>query len=260
MGQWDSESAAALARIKSEELSASPTREFMQKLTVLSGSLADLVGMTGAGAIGHICAALMDLAPAKDRENFFYFGEAVVGDIDRVSRFGEETRRLVEENLRKKEAAETLANATLHIPRTNLQARLQRLAHIFTNGVRQGELELESTDDMMRAAVELKEADVILLGKIYDSQIDLVNRQLRIPGTAPTGWHGEIQQVWRDFVNHGGLNPQEHLRYRSSLSRLSSIGLIQQIDITNTYGVGLDIHALLIEGKIFCERIQEIKS
>ena len=69
----------------------------------------------------------------------------------------------------------------------------------------------------------------------------------------------KLGEFGASFVDHGGLNRHKHLRYRSSLARLASLGLIQQIDITNTYGVGLDIYALLIEGKRFCERIKEIK-
>ncbi len=259
MGQFDFESAAALNRIENEELFSSPVSDLVSKVAVIGGTVAELAGMSGAAAFGHLCLALREIASAKDGSNLLYFSRAVVLDIRRLYSQGEETRRIVEDNLRKKEAGEVLANATLHVPRTNVETRLQRLAHIFANGVRSGELEPESTDDMMRAAVELKETDVVLLARIYDSQISLVTQQLRAPGNAPTAWHGNIQQVWGDFVHRGGLNPQEHLRYRSSLSRLASFGLIQQIDITNMYGVGLDIYALLVEGKIFCERIKEIK-
>jgi len=259
MGQFEFESAAALDRLEKEDLFSSPTGDFVSKMGVLCGTIAELAGMTGAGSLGHLYSTLKELAGAKDESNLLYFSRAVVVDIRRLYRLGEETRKTVKDNLRKKEAGEVLANATLWVPRTNAETRLQRLAHIFANGVRYGELEPESTDDMMRAAVELKETDIILLEKIYESQLSLVEQQLRFPGTAPTNWHGNIQHVWGEFVKHGGLNPQEHLRYRSSLSRLASLGLIQQIDITNTYGVGLDIYALLVEGKVFCERLKEIK-
>ena len=259
MGQFEFESAAALDHIKNEELLRSLVRTYGSKVAAIGGILAEFAGMSGAATIGDFCSNLIDLASGKDESNLKYFAEAVVQDIRRLYRQGEEIRRIVEENLRKKETGEILANATLYVPRTNVEARLQRLAHIFANGIQSGKLEPESTDDMMRAAVDLKDTDIVLLGKIYESQLSLVTRQWRSPGTAPDGWHSELQRVWREFVNHGALNPQEHLRYRSSLSRLASFGLIQQIDIANRYGIGLDIYALLVEGKEFCERIQEIK-
>lgn len=258
MSQFEFETAAALSRLESENLSGSALGLLVSRVTAIGGIVADLAGMSGAAPIADLCSKLMELAPAKDESNLLYFANAVVEDVRRLYRLTDDIRRIVEENLRKKEAGEVLANATLYVPRTNVEARLQRLAHIFANGVAASDLDPENTDDMMRAAVELKEIDIVLLRKIYDSQISLVTRQMRSPGIAPSGWHGEIQQVWGDFANRGGLNPQEHLKYRSSLSRLASFGLIQQVDITNTYGVGLDIYALLVEGKTFCERIQEI--
>jgi len=251
MSQFEFDSAAAFSRLESENLSGSSVGLLVSKVTAIGGVVADLVGMPGAASIADLCSKLMELAPAKDQSNLLYFANSVVEDFRRLYLFTDDIRRIVDENLRTKEAGEVLANATLYVPRTNVEVRLQRLAHIFANGVAASDLDPENTDDMMRAAVELKEIDVTLLRKIYDSQISLVTRQMRSPGTAPSGWHGEIQQVWGDFVNRGGLNPQEHLNYRSSLSRLASFGLIQQVDITNTYGVGLDIYALLVEGKTF---------
>lgn len=259
MGQFDFDSAAALAQLENDDLFGSHLGDVVSKIAAIGGIVAEMAGATGASTFVGLYSALRELAPAKDESNLLYFARAVVADIRRLYRQGAATQKVVNENLSKTEAGEVLANATLHVPRTNVEVRLQRLAHIFSNGVRLGELDPESNDDMMRAAVELKEADVAVLRKIYDSQSSLVSQQLLRTGSAPGNWHGDIQQVWGDFVSRGGLNPQEHLRYRSSLSRLSSLGLVQQIDITNTYGVGLDIYALLIEGKMFCERIQEIQ-
>jgi len=258
MGQFDFDSAAALAQLENEDLVSSAAGGVVSKVAAIGGIVAGIAGAAGVAGYLGLYAALRDLAPAKDESNLIYFARSVVADIERLYKLGADTRRIVDQNLAKKEAGEVLANATLYVPRTNVEIRLQRLAHIFANGVRSGELEPESNDDMMRAAVELKEADVALLRKIYESQSSLLTRQLRRTGSSPVNWHGDIQQVWGTFVKRGELNPQEHLKYRSSLSRLASLGLIQQIDITNTYGVGLDIYALLVEGKVFCERIQEI--
>jgi hypothetical protein len=260
MGQFDFPSAAALDRLKKDEAPVSPGTRLSASIARIGGTLVEAIGFKGASAAGDLYAQLTDVAPDKDSANLLYFAEWVVWDIRKLYEISDEIRKLVEERIRTESAGQVLANATLYVPRTNIETRLQRLAHIFANGLRCGELEPESTDDMMRAAVELKEADVALLSKIYESQISLLNQQLRVPGQSPDGWHGNIQSVWRDFVNHGGLNPQEHLSYRSSFSRLESLGLIQYLNSAGTYGVGRDIYALLAEGKRFCERVSKIEA
>jgi hypothetical protein len=131
------------------------------------------------------------------------------------------------------------------------------MAWIIANGVSEGDLDPESGDDMMRAAVELKEADVALLGKICDSQRSMLQQQR---GRDPTYWFGELQTVWDEFVRSGVLNAPNHLVYRSSFSRLESRGLIQKFRESSTAGVGLEPYALLEEGLKFCERLQEISA
>ena len=192
MEQFEFNSAAALDRLEKEELFGSWTGELASNIALIGGILAELAGASSAAAFGHL---YRDVEGTRGRErarlNLVYFGRAVVVDIRRLYRLSEEVRRAVEENLKKKEAGEVLANATLYVPRTNVESRIRRLTHIFANGVRTGELEPESTDDMLRAVVELKEADVIMLGKIYESQsafIDLI---------APTGQCAN-QLAWRN--------------------------------------------------------------
>jgi hypothetical protein len=149
-----------------------------------------------------------------------------------------------------------LASGVLQTQRTTQESRLKRMAWIIANGLKENDLDLESGDDMMRAAVELKDADIILLGKLYESQNHLLIQVRR--GESPEKWHGDIQTVQRDFANSGKLNPQEHLYYRSSYSRLESVGFIQRITSAGDYGVGHELYALLPEGKKFYERLQEI--
>ena len=48
------------------------------------------------------------------------------------------------------------------------------------------------------------------------------------------------------------------MNYRSSYSRLESLGLIQRITSAGDYGVGYELYALLLEGEKFYERLQEI--
>ncbi len=129
------------------------------------------------------------------------------------------------------------------------------MALILANGVMEGDLEPESLDDMMSAAVELKEADIALLGKICASQSSLLHQQR---GRDTTYWFGQLQTVWDEFVRSGALHASKHLEYRSSFSRLESRGLIQKFREISTAGVGLEPYALLEEGKKFYERLQEI--
>lgn len=260
MNQFESPSAAALQQIKNEIGSpASPVIKLAGKLTELNAALADIIGVKGASAGESLFKKLLDVAPSKDEANLLYFAEWVVYDINNLYRRLDEAEvRRIQNAAQTQKAAELIANATLHVPRTNTETRLQRLAHIFVNGLKDDDLDVESTDDMMRAASELKDEDISLLRKLYDSQASLVARLLSNSGQDPTNWFGEVQRIWKDFVDHGGLNPQEHLSYRSSFSRLESQGLIQFVNSAGTYGVGRDIYALLAEGKKFCERIQEI--
>jgi hypothetical protein len=53
----------------------------------------------------------------------------------------------------------------------------------------------------------------------------------------------------------------DHLVFRSSFSRLESLGFIQRYGAGGMYdmdGIGADIYALLLDGKKFYERLQEI--
>lgn len=258
MGQFDFPSAAALDRLRSEEMPTSPAARLFPALAKIGGNVAEAIGFKPASAAIDICAQLMDVAPAKDEANLLYFAEWVVCDIRKLYALGQETRNLVEERIRTDSAGQVLANATLHVPRTNNEARLQRLAHIFANGVWLGDFLPDNTDDMMRAAVELRDADIVLLQKLYKSQVNLVDQAHRMKGQGPDKWHQDIQGCWKSFITSGGLNPQDHLDYRSSFSRLESFGLIQKLDIPSYEGVGTEMYALLSEGKKFCERVKEI--
>ncbi len=154
-----------------------------------------------------------------------------------------------------KEFLQLLASGVLQTQRTTQENRLRRMAWIIANGVSEGDLDPESGDDMMRVAVELKDADITLLGKIFVSQRSLLQQQR---GRDTTYWFGELQGVWDEFVKSGALDARNHLVYRSSFSRLESRGLIQKFREISTAGVGLEPYVLLEEGLKFYERLQEI--
>jgi hypothetical protein len=254
MGQFDSPSEAALARLKSEELWSVGVNGAVDKTANLGGLILELLGFSGASVGTGFLTALKNLAANKDEANLIYFGDALVGDIRSLYRICENLNQRFDERMESPEFNAVVANATLYITRTNIESRLKRLAHLIANGVKEGDLEPESLDDMMRAAAELKDADIVLLGKIYDSQSALLRQQRFSSGN----WFGDVQSYWNEFVNSGALDASKHLVYRSSFSRLESHGLIQKFREISTAGVGLEPYALLEEGKKFYERLQEI--
>ena len=256
MGQFDSPGEAALARLKSDALSSSYVDGAVDRISGLGGIILEAVGFKGASGLVDLFSNLKSLAATKDETNLIYFGEALVDDIRRLYRLFEGIKQQLDDEINSPAFGKAVANATLHITRTNIEGRLKRLAHLIANGVKESDLEEESLDDMMRAAVELKDADIILLRKIYDSQ----NPMLGVKNLNSQNWHGNVQGVWREFVDSGNLNSEEHLGYRSSFARLESLGLIQRVENAGMYGVGNDLYALLMEGKKFYERLQEISS
>lgn len=196
----------------------------------------------------------------KVEENLEALGQATEDAFNRVERVLAEQGKSIEEIQRRFESddlKQAIASASLQALRTSNERRLRRLALILANGVKEKDLAPESTDDMMRAAIELKDVDIALLGKLYASQNRPLLLQVR-KGQSPDNWHGNIQTVWREFIESGALNREEHLSYRSSFSRLESAGLVQHVNDAGMYGVGFDPYALLLEGKRFYERLQEI--
>lgn len=257
LGQFGSPSEAALARLKSEGLLSSGVDGQVEKIAGIGGYLLEVAGFTGASGSVRFLSALKNLAANKDEANLIYFGEALVDDIRRLYRLHEELRQQFDERLQSHEFDAAVANATLHITRTNVEARLNRLAHLLANGVRKNDLEPESLDDMMRAAVEIKDADLIMLGKLHQlwkPLMDRVDRAKHATSSSPN-FHNEIQNVWHNFGR--SLNPAEQLEYRGSFARLQSHGMIQQVVFSNNE-VGREPYVLLEDGARFYERVQGI--
>jgi hypothetical protein len=198
------------------------------------------------------------LGNSKVSENLEALGQATEDALNRVENTIREHGTSIDEIKARIESADFkngIASAALQALRTTQKARLNRMALILANGVKEKDLESESLDDMMRAAAELKEEDIILLGNLHQWQ----NHILIEKGMTPDKWFADIQQAHKQFVESGALKHQDHLRFRSSYTRLESLGLIQEIpSIHNHYGVGYELYALLLEGKKFYERLQEV--
>lgn len=255
MGQFDLETDAALTQLNYEELSKTPGGEFAE----IVSDLLKLVGARGpwsvaGGALG-LMQRIRSLAGASYASNLVYAIRAVRNDLADLYAKHVELRERVDSLRNDPKFAEAIAALALRTMQTSVKDRLKRLARIVVNGVKVDDLDSESLDDMMRAAVELKEADIVILGFLYKWQ----NQILTEKGMTPDKWFGDIQSAHKNLVESGALNPMEHLKYRSSYSRLEGLGLIQAIPaITNHHGVGYDLYALLMEGKMFHERLQEI--
>lgn len=254
MGQSDSETDDALTQLNNDELSQVPGGEFIEVI----GDLLMLIGTGGlwvvTGGVSNLVLKMRKLAGASYASNLIFAITAVRNDLKTLYESHEELRARIESLQTDPKFAEAISALALQAMHTSVKGRLKRLARIVVNDVKEDDLEPESLDDMMRAAVELKDVDVVLLGKIYDSQKSI----LKEPRMYPTNWFSQVQTRWNEFVDSGALDASKHLVYRSSLSRLESHGLIQKFREVSTAGVGLEPYALLVEGMKFSERLQEI--
>jgi hypothetical protein len=254
MGQFEFSSAAALARLKSESLSASPVDKAASRIAGIGAKFLELAGFVGTATLADLIQELKNLAANKDEGNLIYFGEALIDDIRRLYQLNDEMRRQVEGQLRSKEFHEAVANATLHITRTNIEVRLERVAILIANGVKSRDLAQESLDDMMRAAVELTDWDIFVLGKMYASQKHLLSNR-----HDSFGWSEQVGHVWADWSRIFGLGEDQHLKIRSALSRLQSIGLVAeaQTNFVKDGSLARQAFGLLPEGAKFHERLQK---
>jgi hypothetical protein len=195
------------------------------------------------------------LGSSKVSENLEALGQATEDALNRLENTLREHGTDVDKiktRIESDEFKNGMASAVLQALRTTQENRLTRMALILANGVKENDLEPESLDDMMRAAVELKETDIVLLGEIYHSQVQILKN-----GGLSSEWSQQVANQWNnDFAS----SEQRHLDIRSSLSRLESVGLIGTIR-TNVSPDGSFAHqafGLLLEGKKFYERLQEI--
>jgi hypothetical protein len=118
---------------------------------------------------------------------------------------------------------------------TSVKDRLKRLARIVVNGVKEGDLEPESLDDMMRAATELSEPDIRLLKELYE--------------------HHSVQPM---NMNETGMDKTEFVERLESVAKLQAAAFVH----LRTPGgdQGANIVVLFPRGKKFYERLQEISA
>jgi hypothetical protein len=252
MRQFDSPTEAALARLKSENLSSSPVDGKVEKIANLGGIILDSIGFTGSSVPVKLFSILKSLAANKDEGNLAYFADALIDDIRRLYRLHEELKKQFDERINSPEFNAAVANATLHITRTNVETRLKRLTHLISNGVKGNDLETESLDDMMRAAVELKDYDLHVLNTLLNQQQKTADRTTgKVDGII-----NKPIDVWSALNQSGFYTAENYMVILTSLERLKSVGFCAEIQTMAPSWLPRVMATPL--GEAFLKRIHEI--
>ncbi len=226
---------------------------------------------TGSVAIGSIAKALgiaktftSGLGVATLEENLDHLGDAAEAALSRVEKNLEMQGVLIceiERRLNSNELLEGIKAATLQAQRTKDKKRLERMALILANGVAENDLEPESLDDMMRAAVELTDHDIIVLKSIYEMQAYAFT-----PAEMAKPYNFRVDAIrskWKDWwkQEEAAYHADGGAAFRSSTVRLQSTGLIASIGLVDVLtGPSVNDFELLVEGKKFFEHLQEINT
>jgi hypothetical protein len=273
MGFPQNEVAADNERRGMEQISKSPVGSVLESAVSLArpalaaASAIVVVGAsagTGLAVAGSVVAGLgivdwfRKLGAEKVNENLESLGQATEDALNRVERALLEHGTSIDElksRLNSQGFKDGMASASLQALRTAQSNRLKRLALILANGVREDDLGPESLDDMMRAAVELTDWDIFVLGKMYESQKSLLSNRYQ-----SYGWSEQVGHIWQDWNRILGVNDEQHLKVRSALSRLQSAGLVAeaQTNFVKDGSLARQAFGLLPDGKKFYERLQEI--
>ncbi len=253
MGQFDLRTDAALAQLNFEEIEKTPGGEFAG----IIGDLLSLCGIAGPMASSSAGISLLQrirgMAGASYASNLIYAITAVRNDLKDLRENHAELRERIESLSNDPKFAEAISALALRAMQTSLKDRLKRLARVIVNGVKENDLEPEGLDDMMRAAVELKDADIDLLRMIYDKQSQFLQH-----GWLSGEWSQQIAANWSMHFNH--FDSREHTTTRASLARLQSLGLIAAVEtmMARNGSIAHQPFGLLVEGKKFYEHLQEI--
>jgi hypothetical protein len=224
---------------------------------------------SGLAVAGSVVAGLgivdwfRKLGTAKVNENLEALGQATEDALSRVesvlrehgTNFDEIKARIESPGFR-----EGMAGASLQALRTTQEDRLKRLARILANGVRENDLAPESLDDMMRAAVELKDADVRLLGEIHAMQHSLMASGEWESNQIAQKWN-HLARLWQEYWNNNEprFRGREGTVIMGSFARLESLGMIAPgPDRSSAASPVSSCYLLLPDGRKFYERLQEI--
>jgi hypothetical protein len=224
---------------------------------------------SGLAIAGSVVAGLgivdwfRKLGSAKVNENLESLGQATEDALNRVERVLLDHGTSIDElksRLNSQGFKDGMASASLQALRTAQSKRLKRLVLILANGVREDDLGQESLDDMMRAAAELTERDILELRQFVLRQSEILAEAEK----SPMQWHNNVRakaQSWaiEDDNAYRLRRTLNYLELSSSRARLAALGFISPIrpqGTSNSPAEGL--YVLLPEGKKFYERLQEI--
>ncbi len=272
MGITGNEVSATNQQRRNEELSNSPVGDVLESGASVAGAVLALGSSIVIGdptvlaVAGSVVAGMgivdwfRKLGTSKVNENLEALGQATEDALNRVEQVMKQHGSSIEEirqRLGSDEFKDAMASASLHALRTTQKERLKRLAFVLANGVKDGDLAPEGIDDMMRAAVELTEWDIFVLGKVHASQKHLLANH-----HDSFSWSEQVGHVWEDWNRIFGLGEDQHLKVRSALSRLQSLGLVSeaQTNFVKDGSLARQAFGLLPEGARFYERLQVIGS
>lgn len=269
MGISGNEVSAANQQRHNEELTQSPAGDVLGSTATVAGTTVTLANSLAAGGhaglaiAGSVVAGMgivdwfRKLGTSKVNENLEALGQATEDALNRVENILKEQGTDIDEIRRRLDSEEfrnAMASASLQALRTTQQERLKRLASILANGVKDNDLSAENNDDMMRAAIELKDRDIELLGKIYKSQMGLLGAYQALSSE----WSQQVTMSWPNDFSF--LDAPGNRDARSSLARLQSAGLVQEVStmMARTGTAANQPYGLLPDGSKFYERLQEI--
>ncbi len=254
MNQFDGELAALRHQREMDALSESPGVDRVLDVTV---KLAEKVGLPPF--MGLFRKALKFGQPSIEKmvddlesaanEEIRRIWERLEGQAERQKEF--------EARLNSHEAQVAYLSACFHGLRTSDPRNHSRLALLTINCIFMDDLKPESLDDMMRSAAELRDADIDMLGRLYELWKPLLKRveRAKLATSSSPNFQNEFQNGWHRFGH--SLNPTEQLEYRGSFARLQSHGMIQQVMFSNNE-VGREPYVLLEGGAKFYERLRGI--
>lgn len=253
MGQFDTETDAALTQLNFEALSEIPGGEFVE----IIGDLLKLVGGGGplgiAGGISNLLLKVRKLAGASYASNLIFTITAVRNDLATLYERCGNLRERIEALPADPKFAEAISALALRAMHTSVRDRLKRLARIVVNGVKEDDLEPESIDDMMRAATELTGRDISILVKVAEIQAKTATFY---PLTTGDGTINRPREVWKALELERFISLQNQMEIRASLARLQSVGFGAEIQTTDsTWHPRFLVTPL---GERFIERVREI--
>jgi len=250
---------------RAEKQSQSPVDHLLQG----ASSTAEALSLATGSAIGGIAKAFgiarrftSGLGVATLDENLDHLGNATEAALSRVERNLEAQGVRVDEierRLNSNELFEGIKAATLQAQRTKDKKRLERMALILANGVAEDDLGPERLDDMMRAAVELKDDDILVLDKLCREQAEIVSTTGKTHGDL---WPTDVQRNWQEHLfEHGipGRSGQHYLDWRSSLVRLVAFGFLLPVQFNpTTNSPGHEPYGVSQQGFDFLQRLKAV--